>query len=192
MTDAALPTLAAWLAESAEAIVRAGEVAAQAERAAEAMITALRAGGRLLVCGNGGSAADAMHISAELVGRFRKTRPAIACLALGTNPATLSAWGNDMSFAGALSREVAAYGRPGDVLLAISTSGASENVLQAAAAARGLRLAVVGLTGSGGGELGRLSDILVAVPAQSTPVIQQVHACIWHWLCARIESELHP
>ncbi|MFL5334018.1 MAG: SIS domain-containing protein [Geminicoccaceae bacterium] len=164
------------------------EAAVQA--AVEAFSEALGRGLPLLVCGNGGSAADAMHITGELVGRFLKERKALRAICLSDNPSVLTAWSNDYAFETVFSRQVEAYGAPGGAVLGISTSGNSGNVLKAFEAARGLGMATVGLTGEGGGRMAALSDHLLAVPSRSTPLIQQVHICLYHYLCARIEARL--
>ena len=163
---------------------------AAVEAAVEACATALGRGLPLLVCGNGGSAADAMHITGELVGRFLKERKALRAICLADNPSVLTAWSNDYAFETVFSRQVEAYGAPGGAVLGISTSGNSGNVLKAFEAARGLGMATVGLTGEGGGRMAALSDHLLAVPSRSTPLIQQVHICLYHYLCARIEARL--
>ena len=163
---------------------------AAVEAAVEACAAALGRGLPLLVCGNGGSAADAMHITGELVGRFLKERRALRAICLADNPSVLTAWSNDYAFETVFSRQVEAYGAAGGVVLGISTSGNSGNVLKALEAARGLGMATVGLTGEGGGRMAALSDHLLAVPSRSTPLIQQVHICLYHYLCARIEARL--
>ena len=163
---------------------------AAVEAAVEACSEALGRGLPLLVCGNGGSAADAMHITGELVGRFLKERKALRAICLSDNPSVLTAWSNDYAFETVFSRQVEAYGVPGGAVLGISTSGNSGNVLKAFEAARGLGMATVGLTGEGGGKMAALSDHLLAVPSRSTPLIQQVHICLYHYLCARIEARL--
>ena len=151
---------------------------------------ALRAGKPLLVCGNGGSAADAMHITGELVGRFLLERKALNAICLSSNPAVLTAWANDYSYDTVFSRQTEAYGQPGAVLLGISTSGNSRNVVAAFETARSMRMSTIALTGEGGGRLADLSDYLFAVPSHSTPLIQQAHICLYHYLCQAIECEL--
>jgi D-sedoheptulose 7-phosphate isomerase len=159
-------------------------------RASAAIVSALAADLPLLVCGNGGSAADAMHISGELVGRFLADRRALNVICLSANAAVLTAWANDTGFDDVFARQVEAHGRAGGVLLAISTSGKSENVVRACAAARAKGMAVIALTGEGGGRLAPLADMLLAVPARETPLIQQAHLCIYHHLCAEVERAL--
>src|SRR6185437_806855 len=163
---------------------------AEVERAIAATTAALAAGKPLLICGNGGSAADAMHIAGELVGRFLKERRALKAIALSADPAVLTAWGNDYGYDGVFARQTEAYGEAGGILLAISTSGNSANVIAAAAAAKTKEMRVIALTGEGGGKLAPLADILLAVPSRSTPLIQQAHLCLYHYLCAEIERRI--
>jgi D-sedoheptulose 7-phosphate isomerase len=141
----------------------------------------------ILVCGNGGSAADAQHIAGELAGRFLLERPAIDVRALSADTALLTALGNDYGYETIFARQVQAHGRAGGVLLAISTSGKSRNVLLAAETARKQKMMVIGLTGEGGGPLAALSDVVLAVPSKSTPLVQQGHQVIYHYLCAVTE-----
>lgn len=158
--------------------------------ALETITGALRSGRPLLVCGNGGSAADAMHITGELVGRFLLERQALNVICLSSNPSVLTAWANDYSFETVFARQVEAYGSPGAVLLGISTSGNSKNVISAFEQARARDMKTIALTGEGGGRLGPISDYLFAVPSRSTPLIQQAHLCLYHYLCQSIEAEL--
>jgi len=152
--------------------------------------TALRNGRPVLVCGNGGSAADAMHFTAELVGRFLLRRQAFNVVCLSSNPALLTAWANDYSYETVFSRQVEAYGEPGAVLIGISTSGNSQNVVKAFERARAMSMKTISLTGEGGGKLAAVSDYLFAVPSSSTPLIQQTHICLYHYLCGAIEETL--
>jgi phosphoheptose isomerase len=158
--------------------------------AADAVLASLRAGGKLLVFGNGGSAADAQHVATELVGRFVKERKGIAAIALSADPVVLTALGNDYGFERVFARQVEALGAKGDVALAISTSGRSPNVLAAVEAAKAAGLTTIGLTGHDGGALGRAVDIHVNVPATATPRIQEVQMTLLHILCEWIEGEL--
>lgn len=160
------------------------------EAAIDAIAAPLRQGKPFLVCGNGGSAADAMHIAGELVGRFLHERKALNCIALSANPATLTAWANDYSYDTVFARQVEAYGLQGAAILGISTSGNSKNVIKAFEAARIIGMTTIGLTGQGGGALAPLSDILIDVPSRETPVIQQIHICLYHYLCEQIEAKL--
>ncbi len=158
--------------------------------AADAILDAVRRDGAVLVCGNGGSAADAQHFAAELVGRYARERRALRAVALSTDTSILTALGNDYGFERVFARQVEAHGRPGDVLIGISTSGASANVIAAIVSARQRGLRTIGLTGRDGGELGRLADIHVNVPEQETARTQEVHITLLHALCELIEREL--
>jgi phosphoheptose isomerase len=156
-------------------------------RAAEAISTAYRAGGKVLAFGNGGSAADAQHFAAELVGRFERDRAGMAAIALTTDACVLTSVANDYGFDRVFARQIEALGRPGDVAVAISTSGASANVVAAAreAASRGLR--TVALTGRDGGVLGSLVDIHINVPHETTCRVQEVHMTLLHAICEIVE-----
>ena len=158
--------------------------------AAQAMTEALGAGGKLLVFGNGGSAADAQHLAAELVGRFQKERAAIPAIALTVDTSVLTSVANDYSFKQVFARQVEALGRPGDVAVGISTSGESPNVLIALQAAKAQGLKTVALTGRDGGSVGRAVDIHVNVPDQNTQRVQEVHQTLIHVLCEVIEDGL--
>jgi D-sedoheptulose 7-phosphate isomerase len=163
---------------------------ARIERAVAAMTACLSKDKPLLICGNGGSAADAMHIAGELVGRYLKERRALKAIALTADSAVLTAWSNDVGFDSVFARQVEALGEKGGVLLAISTSGNSKNVIAAAKAAKKKGMTVVALTGKGGGKLGLEADILLDVPATATPLIQQIHICLYHFICAEIEERI--
>jgi D-sedoheptulose 7-phosphate isomerase len=152
----------------------------------------LRAGGRYLLCGNGGSAADAQHIAGELIGRLMFDHAPLAAIALTADSTVLTATGNDYGFEQVFSRQVLGLGRPGDVLLAISTSGNSPNVLAAIAAARQRGMAVHGFSGGGGGAMAAACDRLLLAPSAWTPVIQQVYMTAAHLVCALVERELFP
>jgi len=166
--------------------------AEEVARAAELMIASIRSGGKVLVFGNGGSAADAQHIAAELVNHLNYDRPPIAAIALTTDTSILTSIGNDSSFADLFERQVRALGRAGDVALAISTSGNSPNVLQAVNAARELGLKTIGLTGRDGGKLAAAVDIALVVETRATQRIQETHITIGHILCELIEDALYP
>jgi D-sedoheptulose 7-phosphate isomerase len=150
----------------------------------------MAAGGVLLVCGNGGSAADAQHIAAELTGRFLRDRRPLPALALHANTSSLTAIGKDYGYDEVFAREVRAHGRRGDVLLAISTSGNSGNVVRAIEAAQDKSMAVVGLTGEHGGKMRDLCDVCLCVPSRSTPRIQECHILIGHTICELLERIL--
>ena len=158
--------------------------------AAEAIVRSLTQGGTVLVFGNGGSAADAAHAAAEFVGRFRRDRPGYAAVALTADPSVLTSIANDYGFDRIFARQIEALGRPGDVALAITTSGASANVVAALEAARARRLTTLALTGRDGGAAGRLADIHVNVPSDATPRVQEVHRTLLHVICDLVETEL--
>jgi len=160
------------------------------ERAASEIIKSFKAGGKLLVFGNGGSAADSQHIAAELVGRFKKERKALAAIALTTNTSTLTALANDYSYEITFSRQIEALGNGNDVALAISTSGNSRNVIDAIKKAKSLSLMTIGLIGGDGGGLKRECDIAIVVPSDDTPRIQESHIAIGHILCQLAEDAL--
>jgi D-sedoheptulose 7-phosphate isomerase len=182
--------LDAWLAD-AEALLAATRAAGlhdAMQGAVAATVKALSEGKPLLVCGNGGSAADAEHIVGELVGRFLRNRRALNAICLASNAAVLTAWSNDFSFEQVFARQVEAHGAPGAVLLGLSTSGNSPNVVHALEAARGMGMATIGMTGEGGGRMAALCDHLLAVPSRFTPAIQQVHLALYHYYCAAVEE----
>lgn len=181
-----------YLDASRATLIAAGDAIdeARVERAVATIHAALAADKPLLICGNGGSAADAMHIAAELVGRYKKERRALKAIALAADPAVLTAWSNDYGYDGVFARQVEALGEIGGVLLALSTSGNSSNVVAAAEAARKKSMTVIALTGAGGGKLAAKTDILLAVPAADTPLVQQVHLCLYHYLCAEVEARI--
>ncbi|MFN3447717.1 MAG: SIS domain-containing protein [Roseococcus sp.] len=163
-----------------------------AARATELCIAALRGGGRLLLCGNGGSAADAQHWAGELVSRFHYDRPGLPAIALTTDSSILTGIGNDYGYARVFARQVEALGAAGDVLIALSTSGNSANVLAALEAARAKGLVTIGFTGASGGAMAALCDVCIRVPSTSTPRIQEGHEVLGHALCAAIEAALFP
>lgn len=160
------------------------------EEAGIAILKALRSGHKLIVFGNGGSAADAQHIAAELTGRYLRDRPGIPCLALTTNTSALTAIGNDYSYADVFVRQLQAFASPDDVVLAISTSGNSQNVLRAVEFAREKRVSCIGMTGRSGGQLKDLVDYSICVPSDNTPRIQEAHILIGHILCEIAEEGL--
>ena len=159
------------------------------EDAAERALRCLASGNKLLACGNGGSAADAQHFVAELVGRFgRQQRRALPAIALGTNAAAVTASANDFGYEQSFARELRALAHAGDLLVAISTSGESDNVIAAARAAADIGCGVVALTGAGGGRLAALADPLIAVPSDRVARIQEIHALCLHVLCELIDA----
>lgn len=162
-------------------------------RATELLTGTLRAGGKVLSCGNGGSAGDAQHFSAELLNRFERERPGLAAVALSTDTSTLTSIANDYAYEQVFSKQVAALGRPGDTLLAISTSGNSPNVIAAIHAAHERGMRVVALTGRNGGKMAPAlgaGDVEVRVPAERTARIQEVHLVVIHCLCDGIDQAL--
>lgn len=156
--------------------------------AAGALVSAIRAGGKLLIMGNGGSAADAQHIAAELVGRYKVERRGLPAIALTTDSSILTAWSNDYSYDTVFSRQVEALGQPGDIVWGLSTSGNSRNVLRAFESAKALKLATVGLLGRDGGDLAPLSDYPMIVRLSATDQIQTAHMLTYHALCAELDD----
>lgn len=158
------------------------------ELGASILVTALGRGKKVLICGNGGSAADSQHFAAELVGRYKDDRPPLPALALTTDTSALTSIGNDYSFEDIFKRQVAALGKGGDVLVVFSTSGASKNVLAAISEAREQKMKVIALTGARGSGLRRRADAVVIVPAKETARIQEVHQLVYHAWCEYIDS----
>ncbi len=163
---------------------------ATTRRIANVIIAALKAGNKLLVVGNGGSAADAQHIAAEIVGRYKQDRPAYAAIALSTDTSALTAISNDYGFEWVFARQVEGLGRRGDVLLALTTSGRSPSVLQALRTARDLGIVTIGFTGTRGEAMGALCDDLLIAPSDDTPIIQQIHLAIGHAICEAVEQAM--
>lgn len=188
--DQTEPIIAA-LRMAADVHLRAAQMCADdISRAADVVASALAGGHKLLVFGNGGSAASAQHIAAEFVGRFVHERRPLPALALAGDASTLTAIGNDYGFEQVFARQVTALGQPGDVALAITTSGSSPNVLQATAAARQAGLIPIGLTGESGEDLRRQTDVCIVVPSSETARIQECHLAIGHIICECIERRL--
>ena len=193
--DAALAArVTAQFAESAQLKLEASRsLVAPITRGATLLAAALREGGKVLACGNGGSAADAQHFAAELVNRFESERPPLAGLALTTDSSTLTSIANDYAYQQVFAKQLRAIGRRGDVLLAISTSGNSANVVEALHVAHELGVRVIGLTGNGGGKMAPLltaDDVHICVPHKSTARIQEVHLLVLHCLCDAIDFQL--
>jgi phosphoheptose isomerase len=182
----------AYLAKSAEVKRLTGETCAEAiTMAADLIVEAFQAGGKLLLCGNGGSAADCQHMAAEFVSRLTKDfeRPGLPAIALTTDTSFLTAYTNDCGYQGVFARQVQALGRAGDVLLGISTSGNSANVIQAVEAARDRGMRSIALTGAGG-RLPKLTDVAIAVPSDDTQHIQEAHLAVEHMICMLVEETL--
>ena len=162
-------------------------------QAVTAIVGCITGGGKVLACGNGGSASDAQHFAAEFVGRFERERPGLAAIALTTDTSIITAIGNDYSFEAIFAKQVEALGAPGDVLLALSTSGNSANVVAAVHAAHAKEMSVVALTGRGGGKIRELlldTDVYICVPHERTARIQEVHILSLHCLCDAVDNQL--
>ena len=183
----------AHLKKSAEIKSATAEAcASSALEAAEAIAKSLKDGGKLMLCGNGGSAADAQHIAAEFVSTLDHKHPrrGLAALALSTDTSFITAHSNDFGYEGIFERQVETLGKKDDVLMGISTSGASENILRALKMAREMEICTIALTGEGGGEMASLADILVAVPEQKTALIQESHITLGHAITEAVEALL--
>ncbi len=183
-----MKTFIAELDEHNAMMAQLADCSGAIEAAAHVLMLTLKQGGKILLCGNGGSAADCQHIAAELVVQYQKQRQALAAIALTTDTSILTAHANDFGFDTVYSRQVEAIGNERDCLIAISTSGRSKNILNAAAAARLKGMAVIGLTGGDGGELVGQVTHPVIVPSTVTARIQEAHILIGHWWCGAIEG----
>ena len=195
MNQAATGPIIEYLTQSRDALEAAiGDPALVATIAAivDRIAAALGAGHKVLLAGNGGSAADAQHLAGELVGRFNYDRAPLAALALTTDSSVLTAIGNDYGYDRVFERQVIGLGHPGDVLIAISTSGRSPNILKAIAAGRANNLVVIGFTGKSGGDMAPRCDLCLCVPSDSTPIIQQVYMAVGHIVCGLVEERLFP
>ncbi len=185
--------IAAMIDEAARGVAGVDEASAGTiQEMAQLLIATFDAGGRVYVCGNGGSAADAQHIAGELAGRFRRERKPLPCVAVSTDTSVLTAVGNDYSFEDIFSRQVEALAAPGDVLWALSTSGDSPNVLKAADAAHQSGAKVIAMTGSGGGKLAEAADVCFRAPADRTDLIQLLHQLAYHIICELIDEHFGP
>jgi len=178
------------IAEHCDLLGRMHSLDAPTRDAAELMASSLRAERKLMLCGNGGSAADCQHIASELTGRFVKDRRPLAAIALSTDSSALTCIANDYAFEEVFARQLTGLGRAGDCLLAISTSGRSANVLKAVQAAGALGIHTVGLLGRDGGPIGALCDVALVVPSDITARIQEMHILIGHTLCGMVEAAL--
>lgn len=164
----------------------------QIKVAAQRITAAIRAGGKLLICGNGGSCAQALHMAAEFTGHFELDRPPLPAIAICADQAALTAIANDFGSAEIFERQVLALGKPGDVLLAISTSGNSDNVIDAVDVALGRAMMTIGLLGKDGGAVGHMAHHSIIVPSNSVARIQEVHAFVCHLICSSVERALYP
>lgn len=164
----------------------------QVVESAETIVACLRNGGKVLIAGNGGSAADAQHIAGEFVSRFHYDRPGLAAIALTTDTSILTAIGNDYGYERLFSRQVQALGREGDVFIGISTSGNSANVIAAFEEAQKLKLTTIGFTGITGGKMANMCDITLRMPSPETPKIQEGHIAIGHIICGLVEAAMFP
>jgi D-sedoheptulose 7-phosphate isomerase len=196
VTEVLSARISAQFAESVQLKLEASRLlAAPIARAADLLARTLKAGGKVLACGNGGSAADAQHFAAELLNRFEIERAPLAAVALTTDSSTLTSIANDYAYEQVFSKQVRGLGRRGDALLAISTSGNSRNVIEAMHVAHELGVHVVALTGAGGGKMAALispEDVNICVPHRRTARIQEVHLLVLHCLCDGIDFQLFP
>ena len=179
-----------YFSEAGRTIEAVKALAPEIEGCAKMWIGSLAAGGKVIFCGNGGSAADAQHLAAELMGRFLIDRDPLASVSLTVDTSALTAIGNDYGYEKVFSRQLRGVAKPGDVLVGISTSGNSANVIEALSVARSMGVGTIGLTGEGGGKMASLSDILIAVPHRQTNHIQEAHIAIGHVVCSIVESAL--
>jgi D-sedoheptulose 7-phosphate isomerase len=185
-----LKTFMSELGEHQSMIARLADCTGVIETSGGLLLNTIKQGGKVLLCGNGGSAADCQHIAAEFVVRYEKKRQAMAAIALTTDSSILTAHANDFDFETVFSRQVEALGNDKDCLIAISTSGKSKNILKAVEAAKSKDMVVIGLTGGDGGELGKQATLSVIVPSDVTARIQEAHILIGHWWCGAIEEAL--
>jgi D-sedoheptulose 7-phosphate isomerase len=191
--DLSKDPIAAHLNASLAAFERAAQDAAMlsaARKVAQVIASGLRSGHKLLLAGNGGSAGDAQHIAAEIVGRYKRERPAYAAIALTTDTSALTAIANDYGFEQVFARQVEGLGRRGDILLALSTSGRSPNILAALRVARENGLITIGFTGAKGAAMAAACDHVLVAPSDDTPVIQQIHLAVAHGICDEVEQAL--
>ncbi|MEA3506278.1 MAG: SIS domain-containing protein [Elusimicrobiota bacterium] len=179
-----------YLKTSAEAVGQLGDISEDIAAAANIIIRSIREEGKIIIFGNGGSAADSQHFATELVARFRKDRPSLNAVALTTNSSMLTAIGNDDGFRNIFKRQVEAIGRRGDAAVAISTSGNSENILEGARAAKEAGLKIIAFTGAAGGELAEIADVSIKPASGITSHVQECHLIAYHLICYIIEEEL--
>lgn len=192
MSDSHAQKIVAAYAESSANFIKLQESAGQLAAISERCAAALDEGRHLFFCGNGGSAADAQHIAAELVGRFMKERRPLPATALTTNTSTITAIGNDYGYDDVFSRQLEGLAKTGDIFFGFSTSGNSKNVVKAIESARKMGVYTIGVTGAGGGKMAAMCDECLKVPSHSTPRIQEMHIAIGHMLCATIDDIMFP
>ena len=195
MADKSMTSILSYLAQSRDIVelsMKSEAFLASVAAITDAITLSLRNGGKLLTCGNGGSAGDAQHIAGEFVSRLNYDRAPAASIALTTDTSVITAIGNDYGYEHVFERQVLALGRSGDVLMAISTSGRSPSILKAMQAARDRGMIVVGFTGKTGGAMPPLGDLMLHVPSDSTPLIQQIHITAAHIICGLVEERLFP
>jgi D-sedoheptulose 7-phosphate isomerase len=195
LSDRDKRSIVEYLARSRDAVAAAiadRDFVATLAAAADRVAAALEAGNKILFAGNGGSAADAQHLAGELIGRFGYDRAPLAAIALTTDSSALTAIANDYGYNRVFERQVQGLGRPGDVLIAISTSGRSSNIINAIAAARAAEMVVIGFTGQSGGDMAARCDVCLRAPVEATPLVQQLHITAGHLVCALVEERLFP
>lgn len=188
-----MPEFQAYLKLSLKVLedtLNSAEIAKNLEEAIKVTLNCLSQRTPFLVCGNGGSASDAQHITGELVGRYLKEREALNVICLSDNPAVLTALGNDYGYETVFARQVEAYGKDRAVILGLSTSGNSPNVVNAFIQAKKMNMTTIAMTGEGGGKLAAHADILIAAPSKMTPLIQQVHIALYHYFCQEVEKRV--
>lgn len=173
-----------------EKILSSVEILEKIEKSAQLLINCYKNSGKVLLAGNGGSAADAQHIAAELVSKFKKDRPALNALALTTNTSILTAVGNDYNHDYIFTRQIEAYGNKNDIYIAISTSGNSKNIIKSINEAKVRGLTVIGLSGKNISEMDKICDLIIKIPSDNTPIIQEAHIMIGHIICALVEKYL--
>jgi D-sedoheptulose 7-phosphate isomerase len=183
-----MQSAAAYFQRVAANFAELAALAPAVEAAGRAITGALQAGGKVMFCGNGGSAADCQHLAAELIGRYQRERAPLAAVALTVDTSALTAIANDYGYEEVFARQLRGLGRKGDVLVALSTSGGSRNVLEAVAAAREMGVTTIGLTGRGGGALREACDLAICVPADDANHIQEMHIALGHFLCGMAEA----
>lgn len=186
------PRIESRLREASRVFAAAARLTPKISRAAEVLLAALGQGRKVLIFGNGGSAADAQHFAAELVGRFERNRPPLPAMALNVDTSNLTAISNDFGFEKVFSRQLEAHAKKGDVAVAISTSGKSPSILRAVATARKMGIFTIGLSGARGGRLKDAADLCLCAPSASTARIQEVHGAIIHLWCELLEDTLFP